>query len=74
LLGKELDPDTWAKIEAKARQGLKAQATKPRRKRSKTGKSNSKSGNHEFPKGIEASPCELDNLRLTYSIDFQRDA
>lgn len=33
LLGEELDPDTWAKIEDKVRQGLKAQATKPRRKR-----------------------------------------
>jgi hypothetical protein len=33
LLGEELDPDTWTRIEDKVRKGLKAQATKPRRKR-----------------------------------------
>lgn len=33
LIGDELDPDTWTMLQDKVKQGLKAQATKPRRKR-----------------------------------------
>ena len=33
MLGDELTSETWAKVEDKVRQGLKVQATKPRRKR-----------------------------------------
>ncbi len=34
LIGDEIDPDTWARIEKKVKQDLEWQATKPRRKRS----------------------------------------
>jgi len=33
LVGDELNPDTWSRIEDKVRLGLKVQATMPRRKR-----------------------------------------